>query len=240
MEIRRFFVDKNMIQDGKVTLFGDEFLHITKVLRYKVGFKAVVCANDGVDNYCTVEEIGKDYAVLTVDESVVADRKNVSLTLYAGLLKNNKLDFVIQKAVELGVDRVVPFVSANSAETKFSQERGARIALEAAKQCGSSYLSIVEDLKTFDEVLQDVKGFDKVLFAYEGEKQNSLKTSNLTGSNLALIVGPEGGFKQDEVEKAKECGAEVITLGRRILRAETASIVLTTLTLNKLGELDYD
>lgn len=240
MEIRRFFVDKSMVQDGKVTLRGDEFLHMTKVLRYKVGFKAVVCLGDGVDNYCTVEEIGKDYAVLSVDESVVADKKNARLTLYAGLLKNNKLDFVIQKAVELGVDRVVPFVSANSAESKFSKERGERIALEAAKQCGSSYLSIVDDLKTFDEVLQDIKGFDKVLLAYEGERHNSLKTSSLTASNVALIVGPEGGFKLGEVDMAKKCGADVITLGRRILRAETASIVLCALTLDKLGELDYD
>lgn len=240
MEIRRFFVDKSAVADGKIVVKGDEFLHMTKVLRYKVGFKAIVCANDGVENYCTIEEIGKDYAVLKIDESVVADRKTVSLTLYAGLLKNNKLDFVIQKAVELGVDRVVPFLSLNSSETKFSRERGERIALEAAKQCGSAYLSKVGELESFEQVVAEIKNYDKVLFAYEGERENNIKTSNLTGQNIALIVGCEGGFKPEEMQLAKEKGAEVVTLGRRILRAETASIVLLALTLDRLGELDYD
>ena len=240
MEIRRFFVSKNAISNGKITVTGDEFLHMTKVLRYKVGFQAIVCANDGVENHCTIEEIGKDYALLNIDKSVIVDRKNVSLTLYAGLLKNNKLDFVIQKAVELGVDKVVPFVSSNSAEMKFSRERGERIALEAAKQCGSAYLSKVGELESFKQVLDDLKAFDTVLFAYEGEKQNNIKTSNLNGSNIALIVGSEGGFKSEEADEAKVKGAHIVTLGRRILRAETASIVLATLTLDKLGELDYD
>ena len=182
---------------------------MTKVLRYKVGFQAIVCANDGVENHCTIEEIGKDYALLNIDKSVIVDRKNVSLTLYAGLLKNNKLDFVIQKAVELGVDKVVPFVSSNSAETKFSRERGERIALEAAKQCGSAYLSKVGELESFKQVLDDLKAFDTVLFAYEGEKQNNIKTSNLNGSNIALIVGSEGGFKSEEADEAKEKGAHI-------------------------------
>ena len=240
MEIRRFFTSQNAISNGKITVTGDEFLHMTKVLRYKVGFQAIVCANDGVENHCTIEEIGKDFAILNIDERVVVDRKNVSITLYAGLLKNNKLDFVIQKAVELGVDRVVPFVSANSAETKFSRERGERIALEAAKQCGSAYLSKVEELETFKQVIDDFKQFDTVLFAYEGEKHNGIKTSNLTGHNIALIVGSEGGFRAEEADLAKDSGAIVVTLGRRILRAETASIVLAAVTLENLGELDYD
>lgn len=240
MEIRRFFVEKNAINGDSVTIMGDEFLHMTKVLRYKVGFKAIVCANDGVENHCTIREIGKDYAILSIDKSIVVDRKNVCITLYSGLLKNNKLDFVIQKAVELGVDRVVPFVSQNSAETKFAVERGERIALEAAKQCGSTYLSKVEPLEDFKQVLSEIKTYDQVLFAYEGEKRNSIKTSNLTGQNIALIVGSEGGFTAEETALAKDAGAIVVTLGRRILRAETASIVLATLTLEKLGELDYD
>ena len=240
MEIRRFFTNETALNADTITLTGDEFLHMTKVLRYKVGFKAIVCLNDGYERHCTITQIGKDFALLKVDESKKVDRQKVSLTLYAGLLKNNKLDFVIQKAVELGVDTVVPFVSANSAETKFSLERGERIALEAAKQCGSAYLSSVKDLVDFNDVLNDIKNYDTVLFAYEGEKQNSVKTSNPSGRNIALIVGCEGGFTPEEAAEAKSRGVEVVTLGRRILRAETASIVFAALTLEKLGELDYD
>ena len=240
MEIRRFFVDRKDIVDGKVTLTGDEFYHMTKVLRYKVGYKAVILANDGIERHSTVEEIAKDYAILTIDEEVVADRKNATVTLYAGLLKNNKLDFVVQKGVELGVDKIVPFVSQNSAETKFNTERANKIALESAKQCGSVYLSKVEDLTDYDTMLGDFASFDKVIFAYEDEKQTRIADAVEGGKNVAIIVGPEGGFTPLEVQKAKENGAEIVTLGRRILRAETASIVSLTLALDALHELDYE
>ncbi len=238
MEIRRFFVSRCDIADGAVTICGDEFLHMTKVLRYRVGYKAVVCANDGVEHTCTVKEIGRDYARLTIDCSKVVDKKGVSITLYAGLLKNNKLDFVIQKAVELGVDRIIPFTSANCAETKFSVDRANKIALEAAKQCGSAYLSRVDELISIDEMAAQLKNYDSVLFAYEGERKLKLSDALCEGKHIALIVGPEGGFQPDEAENIINAGASSVTLGRRILRAETASIIFCALVLNGLGELD--
>ena len=240
MEIRRFFVEQKDIVDGKITLTGDEFYHMTKVLRYKVGYKAVILANDGIERRSTVTEIGKDSATLTVDEEIVADRKNATVTLYAGLLKNNKLDFVVQKGVELGVDRIVPFISQNSAETKFNVDRANKIALESAKHCGSVYLSKVGELVDFDDVLESFKDFDKVIFAYENEKVNRIADAVKGAKNLAIVVGPEGGFTPEETAKAIENGGAVVTLGRRILRAETASIVSATLALEGLGELDYD
>ena len=238
MEIRRFFVDNSDICNNVVTLTGDEFSHMVKVLRYKVGFKAVVCANDGIERLCTVNEIGKDFATLVIEQENVQDVKNAHVTLFAGLLKNNKLDFVVQKSVELGVDEIIPFASHNCAETKFSKDRAEKIALEAAKQCGSAYLSKVASLENFDEVLARFKEFDTVLFAYENEKKNRIKDCRFDGKKVALVVGPEGGFTPDETEKAKECGATIVTLGRRILRAETASIVSCALLLDHLGELD--
>lgn len=240
MEIRRFFVDNSDICNNVVTLTGDEFSHMVKVLRYKVGFKAVVCANDGIERLCTVNEIGKDFATLVIEQETVQDVKNAHVTLFAGLLKNNKLDFVVQKSVELGVDEIIPFASHNCAETKFSKDRAEKIALEAAKQCGSAYLSKVGSLENFDEVLARFKEFDTVLFAYENEKKNRIKDCRFEGKKVALVVGPEGGFTPDETEKAKECGATIVTLGRRILRAETASIVSCALLLDHLGELDYE
>lgn len=239
MEIRRFFVKPYDINDGVVTLGGDEFLHMTKVLRYKVGYKAVILANDGLERLCTVQKIERYSATLSVDSVRQADKKNVTLTLYAGNLKNNKLDFVIQKAVELGVDRVIPFVSANCAERKFSLDRAGRIALEAAKQCGSIYLSEVGDIISFDDVVASLKDYDAAFIAYENERQNPISKA-AKGKNIALIIGPEGGFTQEEVEAATGDGAISVTLGRRVLRAETASIVACALTLDSLGELAYD
>ncbi len=240
MEIRRFFVTNSDISGNLVTLCGDEFLHMTKVLRYKVGYKAVILANDGVERLCTVSEISKDHATLTIDEEKVVDGKKSKLTLCAGLLKNNKLDFVVQKGVELGVDEIIPFTSANTAENKFNRERAEKIALESAKQCGSVYLSKIGELKTFDEVVKSFSDFDEVIFAYEYEKNVRLRDIGLHAGNILLVVGAEGGFTPEEVEKATANGAKIITLGKRILRAETASIVLSALTLDNLGELDYD
>jgi len=240
MEIRRFFVPKYDVNDGYVTVTGDEFLHMTKVLRYKVGFKAVVCCNDGYELDCTIESINKTSAILKINESKLVDKKNISLTLFAGILKNNKLDFVIQKSVELGVDRFVPFTSSYSAETKFSLERAESIAKDAAKQCGTAYLTQVSSLVDFNLMLKELDQFDTVLLAYENELVNSVKNTEIKGNNIAIIVGPEGGFKVDEMRAIKNLGAKVITLGKRILRAETASIVLSTLVLDKLGELDHD
>lgn len=240
MEIRRFFVNPSQIHDGKIIVDGDEFLHMTKVLRYKVGYKAIVCANDGIERLCTIEEIDKTHALLSIDEQKTMDSKGVHVTLYAGLLKNNKLDFVVQKGVELGVDRIVPFTSQNTAETRFQADRMRKIALESAKQCGSTYLSEVENLTTFEDMLKEFSSYDRVLFAYEDERKTRIKDCNLDGKRIAVVVGAEGGFTPDEAARAKECGAQIISLGKRILRAETASIVTCALLLNELGELDYE
>ena len=240
MEIRRFFVNPEAIVGNTVTVCGDEFLHMTKVLRYKVGYKAIVCANDGLERLCTIKSVSKDQAELTVDEVRVQDKKNVHLTLFAGVLKNNKLDIVVQKAVELGVDKFVPFVSRNCAETKFASDRANKIALESAKQCGSAYLTEVENVISFDDMLKRFSTFDKVLFAYEYEKKNRIKDCDFSGKNIALVVGAEGGFTEEEAQEAKDNRAQIVTLGKRILRAETASIVSCALLLDRLGELDYD
>lgn len=237
MEIRRFFVAQADISGDSVTLRGDEFSHLVKVLRYKVGYKAVVCANDGIERMCTVEQIGKDFALLRIESSRVVDTKGVHITLFAGLLKNNKLDFAVQKAVELGIDRIIPFTSANCAETKFSSERANRIALEAAKQCGSAYLSEVGDLITFDDVIKDLTDYDDVVFAYEYEKERRISDNLPQGKRIALIVGPEGGFQHYEAERIASAGAKTVTLGKRILRAETASVILSALVLYGLGEI---
>lgn len=241
MEIRRFFVSKRDIADKIVTLTGDEFLHMTKVLRYKVGYKAIVCANDGIERLCTVSEIAKDSAILIVDEEKIVDSKRSRVTLCAGILKNNKLDFVIQKCIELGVDKIIPFTSSNTVENKFNRERAEKIAVESAKQCGSIYISEIGDLTTFDEIVKTFGDYDQVVFAYEFEKNTKIDDIDLKrGDNVLLVVGAEGGFTSDEAKVAIYNGAKTITLGRRIMRAETASIVLSAFALNKLGELDYE
>jgi 16S rRNA (uracil1498-N3)-methyltransferase len=242
MQIRRFYVNPCDIIGNTVKISGGEFHHLKDVLRLKVGFDIIVCANDGFDRYCKITEIAKDFAAARVEKKVEREKKNLRLRLYCALLKNNKLDFVVQKAVELGVDEIVPFVSKNTSETKFNLERAQKIALEAAKQCGSASLTKIFEPCAFDDILTQFSEFDSVVMPYENERENALSLELFDSSNgglksVALIIGSEGGFTQDEVEKAKNQGIKTVSLGKRILRADTASIVAAALVLFLTGEL---
>lgn len=242
MEPRRFFVRPEAVSaDGLITVSGTEAEHMIRVLRMKEGYKAVILTGDGCERLSTVVRVTRGEVLLREESVTRADRRSVSLTLFAGNLKNGNLDLVVRKAVELGVDRIVPFVSARTDEKKFNRERAERIALEAAKQCGALFLSEVEEQISFKEVLDRVKNYDKTWFCYENETRSPLaKIAREEGRSFALIVGSEGGFTDEEAAAAAAAGAESVTLGRRILRAETADIVASAFALGALGELDHD
>ena len=242
MEPRRFFVRPEAVSaDGLITVSGTEAEHMTRVLRMKEGYKAVILTGDGCERLSTVVRVTRGEVLLREESVTRADRRSVSLTLFAGTLKNGNLDLVVRKAVELGVDRIVPFVSARTDEKKFNRERAERIALEAAKQCGALFLSEVEEQISFKEVLDRVKNYDKTWFCYENETRSPLaKIAREEGRSFALIVGSEGGFTDEEAAAAVAAGAKSVTLGRRILRAETADIVASAFALGALGELDHD
>ena len=242
MEPRRFFVRPEAVSaDGLITVSGTEAEHMTRVLRMKEGYKAVILTGDGCERLSTVVRVTRGEVLLREESVTRADRRSVSLTLFAGNLKNGNLDLVVRKAVELGVDRIVPFVSARTDEKKFNRERAERIALEAAKQCGALFLSEVEEQISFKEVLDRVKNYDKTWFCYENETRSPLaKIAREEGRSFALIVGSEGGFTDEEATAAVAAGAKSVTLGRRILRAETADIVASAFALGALGELDHD
>lgn len=239
---RRFFVRPEAVSaDGLITVSGTEAEHMTRVLRMKEGYKAVILTGDGCERLSTVVRVTRGEVLLREESVTRADRRSVSLTLFAGNLKNGNLDLVVRKAVELGVDRIVPFVSARTDEKKFNRERAERIALEAAKQCGALFLSEVEEQISFKEVLDRVKNYDKTWFCYENETRSPLaKIAREEGRAFALIVGSEGGFTDEEAAAAVAAGAKSVTLGRRILRAETADIVASAFALGALGELDHD
>ena len=242
MEPRRFFVRPEAVSaDGLITVSGTEAEHMIRVLRMKEGYKAVILTGDGCERLSAVVRVTRGEVLLREESVTRADRRSVSLTLFAGNLKNGNLDLVVRKAVELGVDRIVPFVSARTDEKKFNRERAERIALEAAKQCGALFLSEVEEQISFKEVLDRVKNYDKTWFCYENETRSPLaKIAREEGRSFALIVGSEGGFTDEEAAAAVAAGAKSVTLGRRILRAETADIVASAFALGALGELDHD
>lgn len=241
MEIRRFYVNSDDITDNVVTICGDEFWHLTKVLRYKVGYQIIVCNDsDGKDYLCTIDLIEKDYAQATVCKIINNECKTkVGITLFQALPKGDKADLIVQKAVELGVQNIVFFNSDYVSEKKFNIDRLHKINVEACKQCGRSRLSKIYGLLTFDEMLQKLNNFDKVLVCYENEKLNGIKNElkSFNGDNLAIIIGSEGGFSEQEIDKCKLNSAVSVTLGNRIMRCETASIVVCGIVMYELGEM---
>ena len=235
MEIRRFFTTNR--NNDTFILDGEEYEHAVKVLRYKKGYYLIVCDGSGMEYNCVIEDIALDHVVAKIQsEAKSHSETRVPITLYQCLPKGDKLDLIIQKAVELGVTKIVPLNSKNVAETKFNYTRLLRVVRESAKQCGRAILPTLTPLKDIGEV--DFEE-DVILFANEREGERSLSDVRLDSpKSIAIVVGSEGGFTLEECETLIGQGAISVSLGRRILRAETAGIVMTALATYLSGGLD--
>ncbi|NMB00221.1 MAG: 16S rRNA (uracil(1498)-N(3))-methyltransferase [Firmicutes bacterium] len=245
--LARFFVEADQIDQGKVVIYGDDAHHITRVLRLTHGTTIECVDPSGTVHRVSIEELGSKVVGVIQGTSTESQESPVYFTLFQGLAKGDKMDLVVQKAVELGASEIVPFSSRFSVvkldpkQAENRKKRWERIALEAAKQCGRTRLATVSDLHSFKELVAEVQKRHSegnlVLLAYEGEKQVSL--GDLTGNPKAVsaIVGPEGGFAPDEVEELTRAGAQVCTLGPRILRTETAGLVMLSVLGYKWGDL---
>lgn len=242
MEIKRFFLDKNSFDGEKFVFDGDEFVHMTKVLRHKVGYKIIVCLNDGKDYHATLTDIKKDHAIARLDSIVLNDSATkCDFTLFQALPKGDKFDFIAQKAVELGVNNIVPFVSEYTNEKVINHNRCMRIMQEASKQCGRSNVASLSDITNIDGIIERVKDYDLVLMAYENENEKAIGDYLIDiekADNIAVIIGSEGGFSKEEYLKFGESGVKTFSLGKRILRCETASIVALSLAMYLKGEMN--
>lgn len=236
---RRFIVeDKDMIINEKknnnnkdIVITGTEVKHM-QVLRKNVGDTVIVNSSEYVITKMKRDSISLEY----IKETKSIGVPNVNLTLFVAMLKNDKMDFVVQKAVELGVKKIVPFFSTNvvvkldeKAKIK-RKDRLQKIAIEACKQCGRTDEVLVSDFLNFGELLESINE-EKVLFAYEASN-DSLKNEMLDikekgYKNIAVIIGAEGGFTSKEAEELiKLKNVSAVSLGERILRAETAALTL--------------
>ena len=233
----RFFIRQNQIADGTVRLVGEDAHHAARSLRMAVGDEITVCDMQGNEYTCTITEFEEDRAVMATIVSARASDKELPcfVTVYQALPKGDKLDTVIQKAVECGASRIVPFESERcvarvkpEAEAR-KTERRQRIAEEAAKQCGRSVLPEVTPTVRFSEMLAMASGDDVGLFCYEGDGTSPMgeilreKREALSGARVAVVVGSEGGFSLHEAQAARDAGLLPVGLGKRILRTETAS-----------------
>lgn len=236
----KFFCEGFSEEKNYIT--GEDASHIIRSLRMKTGEELFVNNLAGTLYNCVISDMSDDTVFLDIIEECVDDTEpNVSVTLFQCLTKGDKFENVVQKCVELGVKNVVPVLSSRCVSRPDAKsmhkkvERYNKISLSAAKQSGRGCVPVVSEMITFGEMCQKLKEFDSAVFFYEGggeEIGNVVK-----GKNIAVIIGPEGGFDVSEVEKASENGAIPATLGKRILRTETAPVAALSVIMYITGNM---
>jgi 16S rRNA (uracil1498-N3)-methyltransferase len=242
----RFYVPTPQIEKGMLRVEGNEVKHIRRVLRLKAGDEIIVFDSLGKEYEGTIIEETTSSVVIKIQNIFLSERDSpLDVTLAQSLLKGEKMDYLIQKATELGVREIIPFFSSRSVPLLEKSgglkrhHRWGRIAIEASKQCGRGVVPKIEPLQDYSEMLQIASPGSLRLILWEGEgdplKEVLERSKEKTG--IFFIIGPEGGFSQEEVEEAKRAGFIPVTLGRRILRAETASLCLLSILQYEQGDI---
>ena len=244
--MHRFFVEEPAMGENSITITGGDVNHIKNVLRMAVGDK--ICVINGQNNkeyYCEITSVGNDAVDTRICEIRESDQElGNEVVLFQGLPKSDKMELIIQKAVELGVHTIVP-VSTDRTVVKLDAKKEANkrkrwmsISESAAKQSGRLRIPEVTPVVSYREALEMAKKMDVRLIPYElaegMEKTRELMSSIQPGQSVAVFIGPEGGFESSEIEKAMEIGAWPITLGKRILRTETAGLVTLAMLVYNL------
>lgn len=223
-----FFTDEN-IKDTYL-ISGEDAQHIRKSLRMKEGEELTLVSPDGQEHLCVIEDFNEGVAVKVMTSKPCEQEPSVKVTLYQGLTKGDKMDFIIQKSVELGVTEIVPTLTdrciSRPDEKSMSKkcERWQKIALGAARQSRRGIVPEVKSLLTLREAAEKAKESDISLVFYEGGGEKISVLMENKPKNISIFIGSEGGFEESEIELLKSKGVMNATLGKRILRAETAPL----------------
>ena len=228
--MHRFYVE---MADGRPRLQRAQLHQIRSVLRLRDGDEIGVFDGSGAEWVARVTVEGAEL-VRPLDES---REPTTRLTLYQALIKPARFEFILQKGTELGIARFVPFVAQRSMASGERSSRWRKIAMEAAEQSGRTVVPEVNEPLTFDEALADATSHSVPFMPWENAERPRLSSVHRHCQELGLIVGPEGGFSDTEIEQARARGAVTVTLGRRILRSETAALVAAALLFHLNGEM---
>ena len=235
----KFFVSNNQIRDKEVNIIGEDVNHIKNVLRLNLDEKIIVCNKDTAKSYiATIMNISKEKVMCNIiEENASTTETTVNIDLFQGLPKSDKMEYIIQKTTELGVKHIYP-VSLERCVVKIDKKdenkkisRWQKIAESAAKQSKRDFIPIVENIINFENICKSISKYDIILLAYENEESNTIKQElqkiqKKENANIGVVIGPEGGFTEKEVKALISAGAKCVTLGKRILRTETAPIVM--------------
>ncbi len=229
MKIHRFYVP-SLSKNGDAISIRDQALleQWHRVLRLKIGETLVVFSGDGQETTALIEQLDANEARLKIVESrEVTTESERNITLYASILKRENFELLVQKATEVGVARIIPMITARTVKLGLKTERLEKIIIEAAEQSGRGRIPTLGATMSFEEVLEDSKKNEmNYLCDVSGE---SLSAQKIKAKNLGIFIGPEGGWQDEEIKKAKETGCTIVSLGKLTLRAETAGIVASYL-----------
>ena len=240
----RFFVEQNELLGEQIVLRGENAEH-AKVLRLKIGENVTVCDGQGTECICTVEDVHAGEIMLSVDERTTSGSEPlVNASVYMAYSKGDKLEHVIQKATELGAFEIVAFPASrcvskpDDKSLRKKLERWQKIAASAAQQSGRGRIPEVRTLPSYTEAIMDAAKADVGILFYENEEATTLRMAleSKQYHSISLMTGPEGGFELCEVEKAAAGGLKICTLGRRILRCETAPLCALSAVMYDVGE----
>ena len=250
--MHKFFTEPYNITEIEGKILGDDVKHIYKVLRLSEGEEVVLNNCEGIEYLGKIKSISKSEVIVNILKKLdINNESKVKVYLFQGLPKGQKMDLIVQKGTELGVYEFIPTIT-DRVDVKLKGEykkldRLNRIALEASKQSKRSIIPKVTEVVEFNEALNKLKEMDLTIVPYENAENFGIKSLishlNKEGINLdiirniGVIIGPEGGFEEEEINILKDQGAHIVTLGNRILRTETAGFTATALIQYELGDL---
>lgn len=242
----KFFVKQEQINEDIIKIQGQDVNHIKKVLRAKIGDELQICNSQNGENFlCDIEEIRSEDILCKIKQKIEEKvESNIEVTVFQGLPKADKMEYIIQKSVELGAYDITPvemkrcIVKLNEKDKEKKIQRWQKIAEVAAKQCKRDIIPKINNITNVKLICNIIQNYDIILVAYEKEKERTLKSElkkikEYNQKNIGIIIGPEGGLDEDDVKLLEESGAKVITLGNRILRTETVA-------LNVLSNIMYE
>ena len=249
----KFFIKtENLKENEEIWITGSDVNHIKNVLRKKVDDKINICNSDTQKNYeCVIKNIEENKIVCKIlDEVKSLAESNINITIFQGLPKSDKMELIIQKTTELGVKTIVPVITKRTViklkdkDKQNKVDRWRKIAEVAAKQSGRDIIPTIENIINIADIKFDE--FDKIFVLYENEEKISLKdeieqlkNDNKEELNIGIVIGPEGGFAESEIEQLRlNQNVSVVTLGKRILRTETVALVVSGILMYELGDLN--
>jgi 16S rRNA (uracil1498-N3)-methyltransferase len=245
--MHKFFVTPGSISNGKAVIEGDDVKHIYKVLRLEADDEVIINNSEGKEYLGRILDVNKSSVIVEIVEAMdINNESNLKVDLYQGLPKSAKMDYIVQKGTEIGISKIIPIITerviVKSEIGEFKKtDRWRRIALEACKQSKRTLIPEINQPLEFQPLLTLLTDYDIVVVPYENQEgfgiRKMCKNLHKEVKSAAVVIGPEGGFEEEEIKRLEELGAYIVTLGPRILRTETAGIVAAAILQYELGDM---